>query len=296
MSENDRVREAQAFSAGWVVNLAFAGARWAPRWFGYTVAGFIGWLSARLSPKRRSILEANLAHVLPGADRRHLRKVANEVFVHALRSYYDILYLSRVSPKKTARLITFDEPGWSQLEEVRAGGRGVVIAVTHQSSFDLAGQAISARGHPMFTLGLPAPGKTMALFNKLRTAKGLRIIPVGPRAVREAIRSLRRGEVVAIAADRPVRGQGMVIQFFGRPTLLPDAHVRLALQTGAAIFCTSVRRVGGRYHLRTEPYETTRTGDKETDIRQNAQRIAAVLEGFIRERPEQWHMFQKLWD
>jgi KDO2-lipid IV(A) lauroyltransferase len=187
-------------------------------------------------------------------------------------------------------------PGWDRLKEARAEGNGIILVVTHQSSFDLAGQAISAHGHPVFTMGLPAPGETMTLFNRLRTSKGLRIIPVGPRAAREAIRCLRRGEVVAIAADRPVRDQGTVVEFFGRPTLLPDAHVRLALQTGAELVCAYVRREDRRHYLAIEEFELTRTGDKETDVRENVQRVAHRLETFIRAHPEQWHMFQRLWD
>jgi lauroyl/myristoyl acyltransferase len=87
-----------------------------------------------------------------------------------------------------------------------------------------------------------------------------------------------------------------VVEFFGRPTLLPDGHVRLALHTGAALICAQTRREEGEYWLRLCPLEVTRSGDDEVDVQENAQRLAAVLEQFIRSHPEQWHLFQRLWE
>jgi KDO2-lipid IV(A) lauroyltransferase len=93
-----------------------------------------------------------------------------------------------------------------------------------------------------------------------------------------------------------MKGQGTEVEFFGRPTLLPDGHVRLALQTGAMVFGTFVYRENKEYQFRFVPLEMVRSGNKEADVRENAQRVARMIEAPIRAHPEQWHLFYRLWE
>src|SRR5206468_6614961 len=75
-------------------------------------------------------------------------------------------------------------------------------------------------------------------------------------------RVLRRGGVLGFLADRAITGVGERVEFFGRQTLLPSAHVALAHRTGAALvpaftwrqngmlFRSEERRVGKAGHAR----------------------------------------------
>jgi KDO2-lipid IV(A) lauroyltransferase len=48
--------------------------------------------------------------------------------------------------------------------------------------------------------------------------------------------------------------------------------------------------------LRFEPpVELTRSGDTERDILENTQKFAKVIEGIIREHPEQWVWIHARW-
>lgn len=288
--------EAEPIGSKWAIRLAIFLARRLPKRAGRALASWIGQLAGRLSPRRRAILEANLAHVLPAIDPRQRRRVAVEIFGHAARSYFDLLYLPRVTPEEIVAMATSEEPGWTQLREAYDQGNGVVLVTTHQSSFDLAGQTLAARGLLIGALTLPTPERAFFSLNQIRRAQGIGVLPVGPKAVREAMRILRRGGILVVGGDRPVKGQGTVVQFFGQPTLLPDGHVRLAMHTKAAVFCAFARLEEGRYYIRYRPVEVVRSGAKEQDLLANAQRIALVLEGFIRAHPEQWHLFLRLWD
>lgn len=281
--------------ARWVMHLAVALARRLPRRLGYAIVERVARSVGRLSPRQRAKLESNLAAVLGPDDPRLRRRVALEAFAHALRAYYELFFLPLVPDEELREMITFEEPGWSQFEEAGRRGKGIVFVGTHQSSFDLAGQAVAVRGYKMLVLGLPPPSHLYTTLQEQRGSRRLRVVPVGPRALREALRALRRGEVVVVSGDRPLNDQGTVVEFFGRPTLLPDGHVRLALHTGAALICAHTRREEGKYWLRLCPLEVTRSGDDEADVQENCQRLAAVLEQFIRSHPQQWHLFQRLW-
>jgi KDO2-lipid IV(A) lauroyltransferase len=296
--ETSKTAAAQELRSRWVVRLVMGFARRAPLWVGYAVANAVGWLAGRLAPRRRSILEANLVPVLGTTEARRLRRTARQVFPHAVRSYYEIVR-NAASPNRVGNApVTFEEPGWGELVESCRHGRGVVLVVTHQSSFDLGSQALARRGFRIVAISLPTPpGSAISLAQlRMAAARAIRVMSTGPQAVREAIRALRRGEIVAMAGDRHVNHQGTVVQFFGRPTLLPDGHVRLALHADAAIYCGCTRYEAGRYFVRAEKVNIVRTGDREADIRRSAQRIAQIMEARIRAHPEQWHLFQRLWD
>lgn len=268
-----------------------------PRWLGYPLADGAGWLYGQLAHEYRAIVESNLEPVLQTTDRRRLRSVAARAFATAARAYYELLYMPSVPPKKIVRLAHFDEPGWTDFQRARQEGRGIVIAAPHLSSFDLLGQVLVAQGYPIFVLALPDPSPAFVFMNKMRAfQKHGEIVPTGPAALLKAVRVLRAGGVVGTGADRPIRGQGTVVEFFGRPTLLPDGHVRLALRTGAALFLTPCRREGHQYHLGFQRIPLERSGDPEADIRANLQRFARAMEPFIRAHPEQWHLLIRLWD
>jgi lauroyl/myristoyl acyltransferase len=71
----------------------------------------------------------------------------------------------------------------------------------------------------------------------------------------------------------------------------------LALMTGATVFV-------GACHYETEagyvldytgPVEMVSTGDRRRDTLTNTRRIAAIVEGYVRARPDQWMMFHPFW-
>ncbi len=270
-------------------------ARVLPRAVGYPLVQTIAWLWGLFSPHARGILENNLRPVL-GESRCRRRWTALRIFVHAARQYYEMFYLPSVPPARIATMVHFDEPGWSRFVDTYNSGKGVILIAPHLSSFDLAGQALTARGYPMLVLVLPEQERGFLFLNRLREFQQTRIMPVGPKALRAALRVLAEGGIVVTGADRPIKGQGTEVEFFGRPTLLPDGHVRLALHTGAGLFLAYCRREQGQYRVNMLPIELLRAGDRETSVRENVRRIARTMEPCIRAHPEQWHLFQQLWD
>ena len=43
------------------------------------------------------------------------------------------------------------------------------------------------------------------------------------------------------------------------------------------------------------PLDTTRRGSLRADVQRLTQELATCFEGFIRRRPEQWHLYQPNW-
>jgi lauroyl/myristoyl acyltransferase len=110
--------------------------------------------------------------------------------------------------------------------------------------------------------------------------------------------ALRRGEVVALQGDRPrANGRTQTAQIFGRPIRLPVGPQALARATGAALVPVFSFREG-RYAFRVvvrPPIEVARTRDRDADVADAVQRLAAEIEWAIRRAPHQWFCLRRLW-
>ncbi len=91
-------------------------------------------------------------------------------------------------------------------------------------------------------------------------------------------------------------GVGERVPFFGRPALLPSAHVVLALRTGAVLMPAFAHRDGETLRAVFEPeLVLRRTGDRDADVLDGMRRWAAVLEPHVAQAPEQWSVFEPVW-
>lgn len=266
-----------------------------PYWLGYAVSAWVGRLAARIARQQRAIVESNLEPVLPGATPQERRRTAVVVFGHAMRAYYELLHAPFLPPERLADMVQIGGPGWEPFLEAHRQGRGAILISTHQSSFDLIGLSLASRGFPLHIFVLPEQTDSLAILHERRLELGIQAMPVSPQALRTSLRVLREGGTLVVFGDRPIKGQGTEVEFFGRPTLLPDAHVRLALRCEALVFGCFPSREADGYHLRFVPLELVRGGDEKADVRENLQRIARMMEGPIRAHPEQWHLLIQLW-
>ena len=267
------------------------GAEWAlprvpPAWQG-VLSEIVGTLAYLSAPRQRAAVRANLAIIAP---ERSLS--ARRVFVNQVRQYLEVFQIPRLDRARFDRIVRVD--GWDNFLCAQRLGKGVIFGSAHLGPVALVGQVLMTRG---FTLVLPAEktdSEFMLAVNRARQAQGLVLVPVD--SALGIPRVIRGGGVLGILADRAVTGVGETVELFGRPALLPSAHVALALRTGAALVPAFTWREKGLLCARIEePLELTSTGDREADVRAGVQRFAAILERYIKEYPEQWTVFEPAW-
>lgn len=252
------------------------------------VAGTIAYLAA---PRARDAVRANLAIVAPGRDDHE--RVVRRVFRGQVRNYLETLLLLGPTGASAGRGIRAE--GWENFAAAYGRGKGVVLASAHLGSVSVCGQVLTSRGLP---LTLPVEAKTSwlgALVDRARASRGMKFVstdsPLGIRRV------LRAGETLGVLSDRAVTGIGVRVPFFGREALMPSAHVALALHTGAALVPALADRDRRGLIARFWPeVPLRRTGDREADIRAGVRAFLEILEAEIRRRPEDWSVFERLWE
>jgi len=258
-----------------------------PAWQG-PIAEVVGTIAYLAAPRGRAAVRANLATIAPGQALS-----ARRVFVNQVLQYLEVFQIPRLDRARFDAVVRVE--GWDNFLCAQRLGRGVIFGSAHLGPIALVGQVLMTRG---FTLTLPAEkteSEFMHAVNRARQAQGLVLVPID--STLGIHRVIRDSGVLGILADRAVTGVGERVEFFGRPALLPSAHVALALRTGAALVPAFAWREKGFLVARIEePLQLVSTGDREADVRAGVRQFAARLESYIKEHPEQWSVFEPVWD
>ena len=282
-----------------VMRLAMTLSQYTPERIGHQLSWWAASTVSRLRPAVYRVVESNLAPVL-GTIENHqvLEQTARKVLYLALRSYFDLFRALRLPEDKMISLVDVPEATREVARSLWDREKGTVLVFPHLGNFDLGGHAILRLLPEMQLFTLPDPPPGFQLLNESRRRSGVTVTPLSTNALRDAIKLLRRGGVVSIAADRPVSDLDEPVPFFGRPARVPSGHIRLALKTGASVvlgYCVLSPETR-RYTMHLEPpMEMTRTGNRDEDLQLNMHRVLNGLESIIRSWPEQWQMFVPVW-
>jgi lauroyl/myristoyl acyltransferase len=258
-----------------------------PGWQG-PIAEVVGTAAYLVAPRARAAVRANLAMIAPDQSLS-----ARRVFVNQVRQYLEVFQIPHLDRARFDAVVRVE--GWDNFLCAERLGKGVIFGSAHLGPIAMVGQVLLTRG---FTLTLPAEttdSELMRAVNRARQAQGLVLVPID--SALGIYRIVRDGGVLGILADRAVTGVGERVDFFGRPALLPSAHVALSLRTGAPLVPAFAWREKGFLIARIEkPLELVSTGDRDADVRAGVRQFAAVLERYIKEHPEQWTVFEPAWE
>jgi KDO2-lipid IV(A) lauroyltransferase len=258
------------------------------------MAGLLAELNFLFDGRSRRGVYANLRHVLPPETTSWQRwRTARQVFRHFACSVVDFFRIPKMHAGNLGRFVA-EFRGWEHIQAAMDANVGVVFATVHIGSWELAGAYLGWRGIPLTVVALPHRDPRIdRLFLSSREATGMEVVPIGG-AMRKLGEALTRGRLIALAVDRDVSRRGQQLPFFGQVARMPVGHAVLALNTGAWIIPGYVYRLpDGRSAIEIRPpIIPDPTSDNVETL---TLRCLAVLEEFIRARPEQWAAFYDLW-
>ena len=264
----------------------------------FWLADRVGDLWYRLAPTYRANVRANLSQVFGGeTPERRLDELVRGVFRQNARNFTDLFRMPHWDGADFTRLVAVDDGGWALLDAARARGKGIVLVTAHLGAFDVVGQAIGARGHPMTAL----TGRTTARFifdavTHLRRGHNVVTVEATPGGVRKVVQALRRNELAGLVSDYDFFQNGLPVTLFGRETTMPPGPVRFARDTGASVVGAFARRAEKGYAIAfSGPFEVPKTRDLEADMAAGMANLAAMIEEAIASVPEQWVILQRVW-
>jgi predicted LPLAT superfamily acyltransferase len=184
-----------------------------------------------------------------------------------------------------------------------ADGKGCLLVGAHFGSFDLL-RVIGSMECPVKVNVLmheENAAKINGVFATLDSKLPMLVIPLGqPHTMLHAAEAIRRGEIVALLADRAVAGDRMVrCDFLGGEALFPQGPFMLAAMLGApVILFAAVYEGGRRYRVSFTPFAERMAMPARrpaASIELCYQRYADWLAANCRRAPYNWFNFYDFW-
>lgn len=185
----------------------------------------------------------------------------------------------------------------AKFEKLRDDGKGALIFASHTANWELPALAGPAYGV-----------ESAVLFRRPNIA-------AVDRAIQD-IRSVNMGTMIATTHDAPLRlaqalqkgvhvgmlvdqhfGRGVDVTFFGRTTKANPLIARLARQVDVPIYGVRMIRLPNHrfYGELSDEVTPVRDAEGKVDIQATMQAITSVIEGWVREHPEQWLWLHRRW-
>lgn len=267
-----------------------------PASISHALAVLMGDAIHAFSRRKKAVVYENMRRVRPQGDPREWRELARKSFQNYARYWVDFLRCYYLTAEEVYSIAVPHGVEW--FDECLKRKRGVILALPHYGSWDMLGGWVG-HNYPSFwaVAEVLKPRPMYEFHTELRRRMGIRIIPLGEGTAEEVINVCMNNGMVCLLSDRLIAGSGVEVEFFGERIMMPVGPALLAVKLGTSILpCLTIRKEG-RYHGYVgPPLEVEVTGDTRRDVQFNTQKLAKVFEGFIREDPTQWHMFQPIFD
>ena len=181
--------------------------------------------------------------------------------------------------------------------QLRLDGRPALIFAAHLGNWELPALAAVAHGLEATVLyrrpNIEAVNRTI---EQIRAVKMGTMVAASHDAPVKLAHALSDGQHVAMLVDQWFRN-GVEVDFFGRKTNANPMLARLLRQVDCPIHGVRIIRLPGhRFRAElSEEVKPVRTIDGKVDVQATMQAVTSVLEGWIREYPDQWLWLHRRW-
>lgn len=266
-------------------------------------ANFFAAITRRIGPwlPENKIGRANLTAAFPEKSPAEIETILNGVWdnlgrVGAEFAHLDHIWNLDVEHPERGR-IELGADTSEKFERLRNDGKGALIFASHLANWELP------------ALAAPAYGLESAILFRRPN------IAAADRAIQD-MRAVNMGTMIATTHDAPLRlaqalqkgvhvgmlvdqyfGRGVEVTFFGRKTKANPLLARLARQIECPIHGVRVVRLPGHRFRAELSDEVTpvRDASGQIDVQGTMQAITTVIEGWVREHPEQWLWLHRRW-
>jgi len=256
----------------------------------------LGRLLSDLDPRHVAVATANLRQAFPHWDAVRRLRTARQVYAHFGQVLLEILWLHGRSRAEVLGLV--EVVGREHVEAAFAAGRGVLCVTAHIGNWEMHGLTHGWMFGPISVVARPIDNPDLhRRLCDVRTMGGNAVIDKR-HALAQIMRGLKENRAIAILIDQNVQApDGIFVDFFGRGAATTTVAAALAVRTGCALLPShTVLGRDGRYRLVYDPVvRWSASGDRRADVARLTQELTTIIEGWIREAPEQWLWLHKRW-
>ncbi len=268
------------------------------------MANFAGALMRKIGPlfKEHRIGREQLHAAFPEKSDAEIETILGGVWDNLGRIAIEFAHLDDFCVegfgRQTPDVITYPPESKERYDWITKSGKATIGFAAHLANWELPGVGAKLIGVKSAVLyRRPNIGAVNDVIVKLREPLMGELIPTGLDAPVRLARLLQSGIHVGMLADQHY-SKGVEVTFFGRPCLANPLIAMLARQTELPIYgMRVVRKDDGNsfWGEVSDPVEPVRDAGGRVDIKGTTQAITTVIEGWIRQYPEQWLWLHRRW-
>jgi KDO2-lipid IV(A) lauroyltransferase len=252
-----------------------------------------------LDARHRRVTHANLATAFPEWSAQRRASVARDAFRNWGRIAAELVHARAMMHE--ARTLEGVRAMQERAERLGAGGRGVLALTAHTANFELLARLLGASG-----------GRRVVVFHRrmanryvgdllLRDRERMNVSTLGRgMVVREALRTLERGDVLVVPLDQnQSRKRGVFVDFFGHPACTSTLLARLSLATGLAVQPAFAVWEGDALAVQLgepiAPPQVVSPEQRPSAVVALTERYTREIEAAVRAHPSQWNWAHRRW-
>jgi len=266
-------------------------------------ADLFGRITRSIGPMMREqkIGRANLTAAFPEKSPAEIEAILAGVWDNLGRLGAEFAHLDHIWEYDPTRpedsRIEIDKRSYELFTQLRLDGKPALIFAGHLANWELPALAAVAHGLDAAVLyRRPNIASADRIIQNMRAVKMGTLIPAGRDAPLKLAEALKNGQHVGMLVDQYLTN-GVEVTFFGRKTRANPLLARLLRQIECPVHGVRIIRLpGNRFRGElSEEVKPVRDAAGQIDVQGTMQAVTSVIEGWIREYPDQWLWLHRRW-
>ncbi len=256
-----------------------------------SVSSFVfGKLSRMLGPllKVHALGLKNLALAFPEKSPEDHEKILQGVWENLGRIAGEFPHIPKIT--KNATYVTVKNK--HILDAVMKIGKPVVFMAGHLGNWEIPHYTLINNQYRIALISRPPNNFLIRkLFDWVRSHPFTTVFFKGPEGSRHIMQHLKMGGALGVLFDQRL-SDGDPLPLFNHPALTATGPAKLAKKYGALMIPVQIERLGNKVQFQVTFHEPVETDGSPATIMTTFNQL---LEGWIRQRPEQWLWLHKRW-
>jgi Kdo2-lipid IVA lauroyltransferase/acyltransferase len=264
-------------------------------------SNLVAWALRHIGPHLRGhrTARANLVAAYPDKSAAEIEQMLSGMWDDLGRLAIEYINLDRLvdSQNPNAGRIVVAPGTLEKLALLRDDGKPAVLFTSHLASYEVGAIWVERNGLNLAIFYNPSNfGPLSEQLSAMQKNTMGRLVPSGPDAVWKLREAMKGAFHLALFADQHF-ANGVDVMFFGRRCKANPMAARFAQLFDCPVYgFRTIRLPDNRIQVEfTEEVAMPRGADGKIDIQAAMQTITTIIEGWIREHPEQWLWLQRRW-
>ena len=247
--------------------------------------------------RSKNITKQNIRTGLGNLDEKNEKEIINSMWSNIGRTFAEYIFLKNFKSNKTG-FNHMKITGVEYIDQIKKSSKPVVFFSGHFANFELMAMELNKFGIKLAAIYRPLNNFFLnPLMEYLRIKY---ICPVqiqkGVSGSREIVKKIKDEYSIALMVDQRV-SEGPRLSFFNKEAHTTTIPVQIALKYNCKLVPIYIERKNGiNFEMVIhEPYEITKTGVHEDDLKNNSLTINKKIEKMIIKNPTQWIWTHDRW-